>query len=361
MRKILGVCLVFSLAVPVVSSADAPPAFLLMWGSEGTGIGQFLSQDLRYLALDQSENVYVSSRGGSPVVHNRIQIFDSDGRFVRQFQTDSQFDTLTGIVVDSQGDIIVNNEDCYRVERYDNQGNFLRMWGWGVKDGSATLQSCTSSCQCGISGSGDGQLSGPWGLGLDADGNVYVVDRAASRITKYDGLGNFIRTWGWGVQDGTNAFQVCTSGCQAGITGAGNGQFDLPTGIVVLDETVCVSEWDNNRLQFFSRDGAFQSKFNVGYSAAGVSVSPNGEIYVARFWGDEVLEFDISGTQLASWGVSGSGIGEFTRPFGVAVAPSGDVFVVDQENSRVQKFGPALRSFKAGLPDRTKPLIAFPE
>jgi hypothetical protein len=37
------------------------------------------------------------------------------------------------------------------------------------------------------------------------------------------------------------------------------------------------------------------------------------------------------------------------------------VFVADQANSRIQKFGPPLRSFKAELQAGTRPLIAFPE
>ena len=38
--------------------------------------------------------------------------------------------------------------------------------------------------------------------------------------------------FGWGVSDGvTNAVQVCTSGCHAGIAGSGAGQYSFPSGI----------------------------------------------------------------------------------------------------------------------------------
>jgi hypothetical protein len=52
-------------------------------------------------------------------------------------------------------------------------------------------------------------------------------------VQKFDAAGTFERTWGWGVQDGTSAFQVCTSGCQSGIAGAGEGQFFYLTGVPV--------------------------------------------------------------------------------------------------------------------------------
>lgn len=358
MRKILGVCVVVLLAMPVVSSADAAPPFLLMWGSDGFEIGQLPKGYIRFLALDQDENVYVPSKT-SPTFEPRIQVFDSDGRFLRQFLTHPG-GTLMGIAIDSQGDIVVANKDCERVEKYDNQGNFLRMWGQGVEDGSSAFQICTSGCQCGIAGAGDGHLSDPWGLVTDADGNVYVAERGNSRITKYDSLGNFLSTWGWGVQDGTAAFQVCTTGCRAGISGEGNGQFDLPNDIDVLGETVYVAEWNNNRVEVFSRDGAYQRQSDVSSAPAGVSVSPDGDLYVTSYWGYRVVKLDSSGTQVASWGVNGTGIGEFDNPLGIGVAPSGNVYVLDMENSRVQKFGPALRSFKAELQNSTNPLIAFP-
>ena len=360
MKKILGVCLVVLLAVPVVSSAAAAPPFLLMWGSDGTAPGTLYKNFVRYLALDQHENVYVPNRGFTPTSENRVDVFNADGRLSRFFRPYETSGTLTGISVDGQGDIIVANTSCVRLEKYDNQGSFLRMWGWGV-DGGAGFEICTSSCTCGVPGGGDGQLSNPWGLATDSDGNVYVAERGNSRITKYDSLGNFLRTWGWGVQNGTAEFQVCTSGCQAGITGAGDGQFDLVNGLAVLGETVYAAEWNNDRVETFSRDGALQTKFAVASAPAGVSVSPDGDIFVTSFWGHEVLQFNSSHTLVARWGVNGSGIGQFDNPFGVAVAPSGNVYVLDQQNARIQKFGPTLRSFKAELRDRTKPLIAFPE
>ena len=50
-----------------------------------------------------------------------------------------------------------------------------------------------------------------------------------------------------------------------------------------------------------------------------------------------MVEF-TDGSVLAQWGTSGSGVGQFNAPFGVAVDGSNTVFVVDQLNNRVQRF-----------------------
>ena len=95
-------------------------------------------------------------------------------------------------------------------------------------------------------GSGFGTGNGQWaqtyvgtaGAALAVDesgGYVYSTDTANARVMKFTTSGEFLQAWGYGVSDGTGVLQVCSapSTCQAGIAGAGPGQFESPIAIAV--------------------------------------------------------------------------------------------------------------------------------
>ena len=53
------------------------------WGERGTGPGQFATP--HQLVIDNRDNIYVSDRGNA-----RIQVFNTDGKFLRQFSIQNQ-------------------------------------------------------------------------------------------------------------------------------------------------------------------------------------------------------------------------------------------------------------------------------
>jgi len=70
---------------------------------------------------------------------------------------------------------------------------------------------------------------------------------------------------------------------------------------------------------------------------AGVALDGSGNVYVADTGNNRIQKFTASGIYLSQWGTAGSGNGQFSGPFGITVA-GGSVYVVDSGNRRVQVF-----------------------
>ena len=75
--------------------------------------------------------------------------------------------------------------------------------------------------------------------------------------------------------------------------------------------------------------GSGDGQFN---SPRGVAVDSSGNVYVTDQLNHRIQKFDSNGTFITKWGSN------FSFPRGVAVDSSGNVYVVDSENHRIQKF-----------------------
>ncbi len=73
----------------------------------------------------------------------------------------------------------------------------------------------------------------------------------------------------------------------------------------------------------------------------GVATDSSGNVYVADFDNSRVQKFSSSGTFLTKWGSFGSADGQFKSPAGIATDSSGNVYVADALKHQVQKFDSA--------------------
>ena len=64
-----------------VAKYDKNGDWVKSWGEPGTGPGQFSTPHA--IAIDRNDNVYVGDRA-----NRRIQVFDTDGKFLRMFTID---------------------------------------------------------------------------------------------------------------------------------------------------------------------------------------------------------------------------------------------------------------------------------
>jgi DNA-binding beta-propeller fold protein YncE len=70
-----------------------------------------------------------------------------------------------------------------------------------------------------------------------------------------------------------------------------------------------------------------------------VAVDASGNIYVADNFNHRIQKFTSSSDFITKWDTLGSVDGQFDRPEGVAIDTSGNVYVTDTFNHRIQVFG----------------------
>ena len=302
------------------TTTTIPPCgtFLTMWGSAGSGDGQFNSSQVNapfIVGVDATGNVFVSDSN-----NQRVQKFDNAGTFLTKWGTsgsgDGQFGAPFGLGFDMSGDVFVGDAGNNRVQVFTGTGAFVRQWG--------------------STGSGSGQFNVPVGVGVDGSGDVFVAEFNNNRVQKFDNAGNLLLAFGWGVQDGMAAAETCSSMCGTGIAGSGDGQFTNPLALAVDGNgNVFVTESGPNcRVQKFTNTGTFVTKWSFP-CPTGIAVGANGDVFVADDTSNVVRKYTNAGTFVTSWA---GGAGGFSIPWGVAVDTSGNVFVGDRGNNRIQKF-----------------------
>jgi tripartite motif-containing protein 71 len=229
-------------------------------------------------------------------------------------QIESQFRYPAGIALGLSAQVFVTDSWNDRIQKFTAEGKFITKWG--------------------ARGSDNGEFRFPTGIAVDSSGNVYVADFGNSRIQKFTADGKFITKWG--------------------SEGSGDGEFSRPQGIAVDSSgNVYVADFGNSRIQKFTADGKFITKWGsrgsgdgefgsgdaiVFVGPTGIAVDSSGNVYVADFGNSRIQKFTADGKFITKWGSEGSGDGEFFRPQGIAVDSSGHVYVADSGSDIIQKF-----------------------
>lgn len=301
--------------------------FLLAWGQHGSVNGQFSSPN--GVAIDPlSGNVYVADGG-----NDRIQRFSANGTFLSAWGSAGSgrglFSNPVGVSVDSSGLVYVTDSGNNRIQKFTNNGTFLIAWGCANANNTA----CSAS-------SLTGHFNTPYGIAA-ASGNVYVVDSGNARIEKFASNGtSFLTMWG--------------------SSGTGIGQFNTPVGIG-LDAVgnVYVADSGHNRVLKFTGNGTETGGFGCPFAynetclsgngggqftaPKDVSIDSSGDVYVVDSFNNRVEKFYDNSTFITQWGSAGSAGGEFNNPIFLAVNQfSGNVYVTDFGNNRVEVFGYTL-------------------
>lgn len=156
------------------------------------------------------------------------------------------------------------------------------------------------------------------------DGLIYITERSSQGSLEYVC---------------TRVRVLTTSGDPVrtiGNLGDGQGEFSMPKGIDADSggKIYVADDFSHNLIQVFSNDGTSVS-WNLSEKPRGVAVAASG-VYVAA--GDSIKKMDSGGNLLFQWGSYGFGNGLFNFTNDVAVDGLGNVYVLETESNRVQKF-----------------------
>lgn len=209
------------------------------------------------------------------------------------------------------GTVFVADSSNRRIEVFDGKNNYLNQFGYPSVS--------------------------PLGIATDPSQNIYVRNALNCNIEKFDSKGNLL------LQFGQCGYQVGELGPWI---------FDN-VGRVATDPSgnVWVTSPDFYYMQEFDSSGQFVTMVCMTNSPncpsatpfdvqpQGIGIDAAGNIYVSNVdpsTGCDVIKFDKTGVYQATIGSAGSGNGQFNCPDGIAFDLSGNMYVVDSGNRRIE-------------------------
>ncbi len=330
------------------------PGDIITVAGGGTGDGgEAVNADIRSTygaALDSSGNLYIADCGD-----NRVRKVDGFGVITTVAGTggagysgdggpavSASLNCPSGVFVDPRGNLYIADRFNNRICKVDTTGVITTVAGNGIGGFSGDGDPATSA-----------SIKGPFGVAVDAPGNIYIVDYYNNRIRKVDAFGVITTVAGNG-----------TTGPYSGDGGAAtSASLYGPTGISVdASGNLFIAVQNNQRVHKVNASGIITTvagNGTAGYSGdggtataatlyfpSGVFIDVAGNIYISDNNNNRIRRVNTSGviTTVAGNGTPGySGDGGLATsaslkyPFGTSVDVAGNIYIVDTYNGRIRK------------------------
>ena len=246
-----------------------------------------------YIAFSDNGDMFVTSTSD-----HCIHVYDSSGKKKTTIGSrgsgELQFEYPRGIAI--SGEVVyVAEHGGNRIHKLTTGGEFLGTFGQ--------------------KGSDVGQfIIGPWAINISPEGKVYVADEGNSRIQVFHSDWTLSH-----IIDGKVS---------------GDGSFNSPTDIAFdISGDVHVIGYDSNSVTVFTPSGQFVRKYDQTHLShpIGIAIDSAGYSLVANNRSGSLSIYNPSGRFIHS-------IGGFSFPYGVSVSPDGSVWVADYCNNKVVKY-----------------------
>jgi sugar lactone lactonase YvrE len=315
----------------VATVTAAGPTSLAVTVPAGASTGKITVQVGNEIATSATDFVFIES---DEVI---VETLAGNGKpgFENGTGAAARFYKPTGVALDASGNIYVADLSNRRIRKITPTGTVTTLAGSGIAgyaDGTGTAA----------------QFDGPYGVAVDASGNVYVADAYNHRIRKITPAGIVSTLAGSGASGFADGDGIAA-------------KFYAPTGVAVDGSgNIYVADCNNHRIRKISPVGivttlAGGSTFgdtdgNVSVARfrrpGGITVDASGNIYVADTFNGRIRKITSAGevsTLAGSTRGFSEGVGtlaQFHDPVGVALDASGNCYVGDEENDRIRKITP---------------------
>lgn len=289
----------------------------------------------RGVAIDASGNLYIADYGNSAV--RRI---DTKGIIT----TVAWVDRPEGVAVDGSGNIYVSEYLKCRIRKVDTNGTITTVAGNGIQ---------------GYSGDGgpaiEAKLNQPSGVTVDTSGNLYITDTVNQRIRKVDTNGIITTVAGNGIPgyggDGGAAIQGKLH-YPYGVAVDASGNLYIADmsnqRIRKVDVAGIITTLAGNGDYGYGGDGGPAAEAKL-FQPTGVGIDAMGNLYIGDSTNSRIRKVDTNGiiTTIAGNGTQGYGGDEgpateakFNYPGAVCTDTAGHPYISDGSNSRIRKVAP---------------------
>jgi len=272
-----------------------------VWGRQGISDGRF--QKPRASVIDAQDRLYIVDMTA------RIQVFDTDGNFLRSWRTPVHTNGRpSGLSIANDGNILVADTHYFRVLTYTPEGVLLEDRTIG-----------------GVQGNGPGEFGFVTDAVQDSAGNYYIAEYGEyDRIQKFSPSGQFLKEWGGHGSEPT--------------------QFVRPNNLAVdAQDHIWVADACNHRISVFDAQGQLVQQWGEQGQEPGqldypydLALDGKGHVYVCEYGNHRIQKFTLDGRSLGTWGVAGREEGQLNNPWTLSLDSQGRVHVIDSNNHRVQ-------------------------
>jgi uncharacterized protein (TIGR03437 family) len=310
-----------------------------------------------FIADDYHNRIREVSASGiiTTVAGNGTNSFSGDGGPA----TSASLNFAPGVTLDASGNLFIADFDNNRIRKVSANGIITTVAGNGSQGFSGDGGPATSA-----------SLYGPFGVALDASGNLFIADSENNRIRKVSTSGTITTVAGNG-----------TYGVFSGDGGpATSASLNLPIAVTVDSSgNLFIVDAQNNRIRMVSASGIITTVAGNGtrgfsgdggpatsaslFSPFGAAVDSSGNLFIADGNNNRIRKVSANGiiTTVAGSGNQGfSGDGgpatsaSLYLPNSVAVDSAGNIFIGDTGNNRIRKVSPS-----ASGPPATSQTITF--